>query len=692
MTCFCRQTMPETRADARSPGLRREAGRPAGANDPLCDACEPGPVQAKLAVGAPDDPLEREADRIADRVAAGHASGPMDGAPIRVQPAGGKRTRGMQTAPPSVARVLASDGRPLAPAVRQHMARRFGHDFFDVRVHDDAPASASAQDIAARAYTAGRHIVFAAGQYAPGTHEGFRLLAHELTHVVQQSAPSTGGGATIIARAPGTELPKGSNFTPEQWKLLVKARENLKPAGNSIVGVLIAEDGRHFEVMSGGGQGFSSHIEGKATARMNELGIKNAVLLSELEPCQLCDRSDYPSDLGPEAPLQSTATGKEISRQTPKINSALPKGAELKVVGPKSTGIYRGIGSGVTAPGAPPGASGGATETKPSKAPSGAPTSGVAKSTPPLEKGKPPSPTTPGTGTAGTQGQGGSAPAKGGLPGKAPAPSPAPASTPSGAKEAVAGKSKISVEIKAGRAQLSMGSAWKWAGRAGTAATFALQLYGAIESIDSAVTRIEKAQSGNVRPEVALAMASVDANFPSAKTMWSDKFNTRHEDVGYPVARDWLINNGFQALIQKGAMLGLMGDHLNTLYWYYNALDDLAYDLNRYREQLDPVYQDIKKRTGALFDIAKDLLAIIPNFPVDTIQVQLFGLYQTFHDAAEDIARLENQLSGRVTLYEQFYTKARADRKEAARWINYWFPGYEKVLGKKLTVTRVPED
>ena len=71
------------------------------------------------------------------------------------------------------------------------MEQRFGHDFSRVRVHSDTVASQSADQMNALAYTVGRNIVFGAGRFAPETQEGRRLLAHELTHVVQQGAPAT---------------------------------------------------------------------------------------------------------------------------------------------------------------------------------------------------------------------------------------------------------------------------------------------------------------------------------------------------------------------------------------------------------------------------------------------------------------------------------------------------------------------
>jgi hypothetical protein len=83
--------------------------------------------------------------------------------------------------------VLNSSGQPLDAGTRAFMEPRFGHDFSQVRVHTDARAAESAQSVNALAYTVGRNVVFGVGQYAPATSEGKRLMAHELTHVVQQT-------------------------------------------------------------------------------------------------------------------------------------------------------------------------------------------------------------------------------------------------------------------------------------------------------------------------------------------------------------------------------------------------------------------------------------------------------------------------------------------------------------------------
>lgn len=88
----------------------------------------------------------------------------------------------------SVSRVLDSAGQPLDGATRSFMESRFGHDFSGVRVHTDARAQESARAVNALAYTVGRDVVFGSGQYAPRTKEGRRLIAHELTHTLQQSS------------------------------------------------------------------------------------------------------------------------------------------------------------------------------------------------------------------------------------------------------------------------------------------------------------------------------------------------------------------------------------------------------------------------------------------------------------------------------------------------------------------------
>jgi thiol-disulfide isomerase/thioredoxin len=122
------------------------------------------------------------------------------GAPPRIQRFSAQSSGQMDAAAASVDQALASPGRPLEPALRQDMEQHFGYDFSRVRVHTDAKAAESARAMNALAYTLGREVVFGAGQYAPESSSGKRLLAHELAHVVQQAAIWPTGNTPAIQR------------------------------------------------------------------------------------------------------------------------------------------------------------------------------------------------------------------------------------------------------------------------------------------------------------------------------------------------------------------------------------------------------------------------------------------------------------------------------------------------------------
>jgi len=98
-----------------------------------------------------------------------------------------RRNAGEPVVGPAAHEVLRRSGQPLDEATRSFMESRFDHDFSRVRVHSDHHAARAADSLGARAYTVGPNIVFGRNQYAPGSGEGTRLLAHELTHVVQHA-------------------------------------------------------------------------------------------------------------------------------------------------------------------------------------------------------------------------------------------------------------------------------------------------------------------------------------------------------------------------------------------------------------------------------------------------------------------------------------------------------------------------
>lgn len=112
-------------------------------------------------------------------------------ASVNTEPVGG--------VPHIVHDVLNSPGQPLDANTRAYMEPRFGQDFSGVRVHTDSQAAASAQAVNALAYTVGRDVVFGEGNYAPEGHEGRQLLAHELTHVVQQQTLAQGNTTLRMA-------------------------------------------------------------------------------------------------------------------------------------------------------------------------------------------------------------------------------------------------------------------------------------------------------------------------------------------------------------------------------------------------------------------------------------------------------------------------------------------------------------
>lgn len=150
-----------------------------------CEECKNKHLQKKLSIGASNDPLEQEADRVADQVMAAPLNSAVNATPPRIQRFSVQASEGENAAPPSVDRVLSGSGRPLDLTLQQDMGQRFGHDFSQVRVHTGSAAEQSARDVNAHAYTVGNNVVFGAERFAPGSHDGRKLIAHELTHVVQ---------------------------------------------------------------------------------------------------------------------------------------------------------------------------------------------------------------------------------------------------------------------------------------------------------------------------------------------------------------------------------------------------------------------------------------------------------------------------------------------------------------------------
>src|SRR5262245_44340365 len=176
----------------------------------------PAKPQSKLRISDPGDAYEEEADRVADEAGTQPASSAFSGAPPFIQRFREQSDDQLNAAPASVYRALASPATQLEPRLRQDMEERLGHNFSQVRLHSGSIAEQSACDVNALAYTVGPHVVFGAGRFAPETQEGRRLIAHELTHVVQQKS-STAGGATLARQTFGTAkttAPPAKNVSP----------------------------------------------------------------------------------------------------------------------------------------------------------------------------------------------------------------------------------------------------------------------------------------------------------------------------------------------------------------------------------------------------------------------------------------------------------------------------------------------
>lgn len=171
-------------------------------------ALSPTKILPKLAISQPHDPLEQEADHIAEKVM---NMGPLksdlaisasSSAPNKahrmcsdcdeeeqnnlLRKAEASSADSPATPQPIVGSTLNSRGKPLDDATRSFMEERFDDDFSRVRVHTDSAAAASARSLGALAYTVGNHIAFRDGTYEPGTGASRKLIAHELAHVVQQ--------------------------------------------------------------------------------------------------------------------------------------------------------------------------------------------------------------------------------------------------------------------------------------------------------------------------------------------------------------------------------------------------------------------------------------------------------------------------------------------------------------------------
>lgn len=147
------------------------------------------PIQAKLKMNAPGDQFEREAEHISEKVLKGGAIGNISSTGATVQKQSATNPGGDAIANPTFVNQIRNNqgkGRPIEAGTRSFMEGRFGANFGKVRIHADENAAQLNQQINAQAFTLGQDIYFNRGRYRPNSLAGKKLLAHELTHTLQQ--------------------------------------------------------------------------------------------------------------------------------------------------------------------------------------------------------------------------------------------------------------------------------------------------------------------------------------------------------------------------------------------------------------------------------------------------------------------------------------------------------------------------
>ena len=226
-----KQTTPAPTRQQRAPILAQGRSRPTaslssdlpllqrkcacGGGCPRCQAT----LQPRLTMSEPGDQYEQEADHVAEQVtgmpepklqrsSVGHGEPPPRqqvnqwSGRTHLQPQHAPSTVSKEAAIPSIVnKVMHQTGHPLDVSTRSFMEPRFGVDLSQVRIHADALAAKSAAALAARAYTVRNDIVFGTAQYKPGSRATQWLLAHELTHVIQQNASFSRAGHRLIQRS-----------------------------------------------------------------------------------------------------------------------------------------------------------------------------------------------------------------------------------------------------------------------------------------------------------------------------------------------------------------------------------------------------------------------------------------------------------------------------------------------------------
>lgn len=236
-------------------------------------------VQAKLAVTAPGDRYEQEADQVAEAVMRSAESPPA----VVVQRPAGPAPAATEVTPEVESQIqrMRGGGQPLPETERRFFEPRFGHDFSQVRVHTDRQSVQLSQELAARAFTVGRDVAFAPEQYAPGTAEGRRLLAHELTHVVQQGAAGESVQRQVNGQGHSPRSPEEDpafQAVAERTRLVAGQEKTHEPAPTAAGAAQAAAQGPANEVSSQAAAGQVAEMDQQEPKPFDRAAFKAALL------------------------------------------------------------------------------------------------------------------------------------------------------------------------------------------------------------------------------------------------------------------------------------------------------------------------------------------------------------------------------------------------------------------------------
>lgn len=184
-------------------GRKQAQGDPSAARIPGLSALLSPGIQRAMRVSSPTDPAEREAEVTARRIV--QMPQPVV---ARAEAVVQRQAQGQATAVPDLTGEIQGEmggGAPLSADVRGFVEPRFRADFSAVRIHTDAKAASLARRLSARAFAFGRHIFFGGGQFRPESRDGMELLAHELTHTIQQRAVVQRSSADAVVQRSVTD-------------------------------------------------------------------------------------------------------------------------------------------------------------------------------------------------------------------------------------------------------------------------------------------------------------------------------------------------------------------------------------------------------------------------------------------------------------------------------------------------------